>query len=74
MTLAILNILLAVIPQFPLVWQSIMRLKTKYPDMTDDEIIAKVLEITSASDATFDSIISRIEAERAARPKVTENK
>lgn len=59
-----MTIALALIPEVLPVVQSILNLKKAYPQLTNDQIVSLVSDITTISDATFNDILAKIAAEK----------
>ena len=68
--LALVQILMATIPEIPPLIASIVALRKKYPQLTPEQIQALVVEISTQADTAFDSALAKIEADKQAHPGV----
>jgi hypothetical protein len=62
------SILLALIPEIPPLIAAIAALRKQYPQLTQEQILAIVADVTSQSDSAFDSALAKIAADQAAHP------
>jgi hypothetical protein len=67
---ALVSILLALIPEAPVLIQDIRNLFAKYPTLTPAQIVAIITAASTQSDAAFQDALATIAADQAAHPVI----
>jgi hypothetical protein len=62
----VIPILLALIPEIPPLIAALAALRKKYPQLTPEQILALVTDVTSQADTAFDAVLAKIAADQSA--------
>jgi hypothetical protein len=62
------NILLSAVPEIPALIQAFIAAHKAVPAISGADLIAMLQEVTAQPDGTFDSVLAKIAADKAAHP------